>query len=195
MPRLFKLTRRLALLSLAVTPPLAAHAQAADVTAALARLPPDLAEKLTARPDRWLAVALEAIHGHGQGGAVTQADLDRALALDRAFFRARALQPLLEADLDNDAAVTRDEAAARAAMLGLAGRVRLMRLQAEADADGDGTASAAELRDAAEVAALAGSEGAEAALRASLLSLDLDGDARLSLIEVETIATALQDPG
>ena len=28
--------------------------------------------------------------------------VDRALALDRAFFRARALRPLLEADLDFD---------------------------------------------------------------------------------------------
>lgn len=194
MPSLSRLTRHLALLPLIVLP-LSAQAQSVDVTAALARLPPDLAEKVAARPDRWRAVALEAIHGHGQDGAVTQADLDRALAIDRAFFRARALQPLLEADLDNDAAVTRDEAAARAGTLGLAGRVRLMRLQAEADADGDGTASAAELRDAAEAAALSGGEGGEAALRASLLALDLDGDGRLSVTEVETIAAALQEPG
>jgi hypothetical protein len=177
------------LVSLLVAGP--AAAQSRSVTEALAALPPDLAERIAARPDRWRDMALGMVHGHGRDGALVQADLDRAAALDRAFFRARALQPLMEADLDNDGAVTLAEASARAGVLGLTGRTRLMLTQAEADGDGDGTATASELRAHAEAAALESGQGAEAALAATLMGLDLDGDGRLTLAEVTQVADAL----
>lgn len=168
-----------------------AAAQTRSVTEALSALPPDLAERIAARPDRWRDMALGMVHGHGRDGALVQADIDRAAALDRAFFRARALQPLMEADLDNDGAVTLAEASARAAVLGLTARARLMLTQAAADGDGDGTATASELRAHAEAAALDAGQGAEAALAAGLMGLDLDGDGRLTLAEVAQVADAL----
>jgi len=173
----------------------AALAQEQSVAEALANLPLDMADRISARPDRWRDVALGVIHGHGSAGAVVQADLDRVAALDRAFFRARAIQPLMECDLDNDGAVTRAEAAARAAVLGVTARSRLMLMQGAADADGDGTATAAELRDQAEAAALQAGQGAEAAQIAALMGLDLDGDGRLTLTEVERIAATLREAG
>ena len=156
----------------------AALAQARGVTEALAALPPDVAERIAARPDRWRDLALGMVHGHGRDGALVQADIDRASALDRAFFRARALHPLMEADLDNDGAVTLAEASARAGVLGLTGRRRLMLTQAAADGGGDGTATTVELRAFAEAAALDATTGAEAAMTAALMGLDLDGDGR-----------------
>lgn len=170
-------------------------AQARSVAEALATLPPDLADRIAARPDRWRDMALGMVHGHGRDGALVQADLDRAVALDRAYFRARALQPLMEADLDNDGAVTLAEAAARGAVLGLTGRTRLMLTQAAADTDGDGTASASELRAHAEAAALQAGQGAEAAMAAALMALDLDGDGRLTLAEVAQVADSLAAVG
>jgi hypothetical protein len=172
-----------------------AAAQARSVTAALAALPPDLAERIAARPDRWRDLALGMVHGHGRDGALMQADIDRAAALDRAFFRARALQPMVEADLDNDGAVTLAEASARGAVLGLTGRTRLMLTQATADGDSDGTATAAELRAYAETAASEATMGAEAAMAAALMGLDLDGDGRLTLAEVAQVADTLAEVG
>lgn len=171
------------------------QAQTRSVAEALATLPPDLAERIAARPDRWQEMALGMIHGHGRDGALVQADLDRAAALDRAYFRARALQPLMEADLDNDGAVTQAEAAARGAVLGLTGRTRLMLTQGIADADGDGTATAPELRAHAEAAAMQAGQGMGAAEAASLMALDLDGDGRLTVAEVAAVASALGQAG
>lgn len=181
------------LLSLVLAGP--AAAQTRSVAEALATLPPEVAERIAARPDRWRDMALGMVHGHGSNGALVQADLDRAVALDRAFFRARALQPLMEADLDNDGAVTVTEAAARAGVLGLTGRMRLMLSHASADGDADGTATADELRAYAEAAALQAGQGAEAALAAALMGLDLDGDGRLTLAEVAQVADTLAQAG
>lgn len=172
-----------------------AAAQSRSVAEALATLPPAVAERIASRPDRWRDMALGMVHGHGRDGALVQADIDRAAALDRAFFRARALQPLMEADLDNDGAVTLAEASARAGVLGLTGRTRLMVTQAAADGDSDGTATAVELRAYAEAAALESTTGAEAAMAAALMGLDLDGDGRLTLAEVAQVADTLAEAG
>ncbi|MEY4984417.1 MAG: hypothetical protein RIR62_2683 [Pseudomonadota bacterium] len=182
------------LLALPLSLPLTLPA-AAQSLPALAALPPELAERIAARPDRWRAAALGAVWGHGSDGAVTQADLDRAAALDRAFFRARALAPLMQADLDNDGALTVAEAAARGGRLAAPDRAELMMAQAVADADGDGTASAAELRAMAEAEALRAGGGAEAAMVAALMAFDADGDARLTVAEVEAAFAAMEAAG
>lgn len=161
----------------------------------LATLSPDLAERIAARPDRWRDTALSMIHGHGAGGAVTQVDLDRVAALDRAFFRARALAPMMQADLDNDGAVTVAEAAARAGRLSAEQRAALMMAQAAADGDGDGTASAPELRAMAEAEAARAGQGGEAEQIASLMAFDADGDGRLTLAEVDAAFAAMEGAG
>lgn len=167
-------------------------ATAQDVgSPALSGLPPELAERIAARPDRWRDAALTMIHGHGTGGALTQADIDRAAALDRAFFRARALQPMMQADLDNDGAVTLDEAFARAGRLAAGPRAALMMAHATADGDGDGTASAAELRRMAEAEAASAADGADAQMTSALMAFDADSDGRLTVAEVVATHAAL----
>lgn len=176
---------------------LATPAAAQEVTpqAALATLPPELAELVSARPARFADGAADTILSHGQDDALTAADVDRAIALDRAYFRARALRPFLEADLDADGSVTRDEARARAAILSAESRARLLRQHGQADMDADGTLSAAELADHATAeAARAVSSGDEAMMRA-ILAFDLNGDGRATLDEVETAAAALSQDG
>lgn len=165
--------------------PAAAIPQEDLVAGALARVPQAVVAGLRRDPARFRTEVLEVIFGRGSGGAITAVEVERALALDRAVARARAMRPLLESDLDGDGVVTQDEAMARGAVLAAAGRARLLLVQVTADADGDGRVSAAEMQaHAAAEAARAISAPEEARMRA-ILSLDLDGDARVTAAEVD----------
>ena len=96
---------------------------------------------------------------------------------------------------DKALTLTAQEAAARGTRLAAPDRAELMMAQAMADADGDGTASAAELRAMAEAEALRASGGAEAAMVAALMAFDADGDARLTVAEVEAAFAAMETAG
>lgn len=179
-------------LTLLATP---ATAQDNAVQTALASLPKPVADRIIADPARFATRALDMIHAHGGASGLSAEDADRALALDRAFFRARALRPLLEADLDFDGTIAADEIAARAAVLGADGRARLMRTHMAADTDGDGSLSAAELRTGAEAAAQSGVSDREVAEARAILAFDLDGDGRTTAAEIATTTAALADGG
>ncbi len=187
-------------LTLLAPPLLAPPAVAQDGTpqTALASLPTPMADRITADPARFANRALDMIHmihGHGRDGALTAADVDRALALERAFVRARALRPMHEADLDNDGAISADEITARAAILGADGRARLMRAHADADSDGDTSVSATELRAAADAAARSAvSNRVEAEARA-ILAFDLNADGRVIPAEITSSMAALAQAG
>lgn len=172
-----------------------AVAQEGAVGVALASLPKPEADRILADPARFGSRAMDMIYAHGAAGGVTAADVERVLALDRAFFRARALRPMLEADLDFDGAVTGDEIMARASVLGADGRARLMRGFGAADGDGDGTLSAAEVRAGAEAAARDAVTERDVADARAVLAFDLDGDGRVTAAEIATAMAALADPG
>ena len=179
-------------LTLLATP---ATAQDSAVQTALASLPTPVADRIVADPARFAARAMDMIHAHGGAGGLTSADVDRALALDRAFFRARALRPMQEADLDADGSVTADEIAARAAVLGADGRARLMRAHTAADTDADGNVSATELRAGAEAAAQSGVSDRDVADARAILAFDLDGDGRTTAAEIAAATATLAEGG
>ena len=176
---------------------LAAPATAQEVTPqqALAALPPDIAERIAARPDRFAAMAGDLILAHGTGDAVTGADIDRALSLDRAYFRARALRPFLESDLDADGTVTGDETRARAAILGADGRARLIRAHIRADTDADGSLSPEEIAAQAQADTARALTPEDEGMARAILAFDLNGDGRAALAEIETAAAALSADG
>lgn len=153
-------------------------------------LSPDLAEVILARPDRFADLAADLIHGHGTGGAITPAAIETAIALDRAFFRTRALRPFHEADLDADGRITTPELAARAATLSPPARARLMRDLAAADADADGTLSPPELSAHAEAAVTRASRPMDEALLRAVAAFDADADGQASLVEIARILPA-----
>lgn len=183
----------LALLALLTAPapyPALAQEAAAPPTLVLpASLPPEVAEAILARPDRFADLAADLIHGHGTGGAIAPAAIETAIALDRAYFRARALRPFLEADLDADGTLQAPEIAARAATLSTTGRARLMRQQTDADADSDGTITPAELSRHAEAAVARASRPQDEALLRAVAIFDANADGTASLAE---IAQAMQ---
>lgn len=175
---------RLFLLLLLATP-----AMAQDLP--LDTLPPDVAERIAARPDRFADMALDLIHGHGQGGAIDAAAIDRAIALDRAFFRARAIRPFLESDLDGDGTPTAAEVAARADTLSTPARIRLMRDWDAADADADGSLSPSELRGHAQTAAARAVSPEDEALMRAIPAFDADADGRVTPAEIRQAADAM----
>jgi hypothetical protein len=175
----------------------ATPALAQDITpqAALALLPADVAEAIAARPARFAEQSADMILSHGQDDAVTADDIDRALALDRAFFRARALRPFLEADLDADGTITRAEIRARAGVLGADGRARLLRQHGQADIDGDGALAPGELSAHAQAASEQALTPEDAAMARAILAFDLDADGRVTLSEMQAAAAALSPDG
>jgi hypothetical protein len=170
---------------LALAPP----ALAQEAAPLPATIPAEVAEAILARPDRFATMAADLINGHGTGGAITPAAIDTAIALDRAFFRTRALRPFLESDLDADGSITPPEAAARAATLSANGRARLMRQMAAADANADGTLTPAELRTHAEAEVARASRPLDEGLLRATAAFDSNADGRT---EFDEIARALE---
>jgi hypothetical protein len=171
--------RALFLLSLLSLP-----AAAQQVPSLPASLSPDVAEVILARPDRFADLAADLIHGHGAGGAITPAAIETAIALDRAFFRTRALRPFHESDLDADGRITAAEVTARAAALSAPARARLMRDLAAADADADNILSPAELATHAEAAVARASRPLDEALLRAVAAFDDNADGQSSLSEI-----------
>ena len=170
--------------------------EAGPIPAALpATLLPEVAEAILARPDRFADMAADLIHGHGTGGAITPAAIETAIALDRAFFRTRALRPFHESDLDGDGTITAPEAAARAATLSAPGRARLMRDHAAADADADGTITPAELSLHAGAQVARALRPLDEGLMRATAAFDADGNGQTALAEITRALQALSDSG
>ena len=181
--------RALFLVALLATPAVAQEASLLP-----ASLPAEVAEAIIARPDRFADLAADLIHGHGSGGAITPAAVETAIALDRAFFRTRALRPFHESDLDADGGITPPEAAARGNTLSAPGRARLMRQFGAADADADGTLSPAELRTHAEAEVARASRPLDEGLLRAIATFDANADGQTSLAELTRALEALTRP-
>ena len=153
-----------------------------------AAVPAKLAKRLAANPEAVLDAAGDLIHGYGQAGRIDRQGILQAVALDRAATRARAMVPLLAADLDADGRVTGAEMAAVAGAADAAYRGRLIGAQGKADGDGDGTVTQAEAFAWAQAEATRRVDAGDEARLLAYLTLDLDGDGYLTLPEVETAA-------
>lgn len=168
---------------------------AADAASLAARLPAPVLKRLRAAPDRFLAEALALIYASGSTEGATEADLAGHIALQRAGLRAKEMRRLLAGDLDNDGAVTADELETLAAAQSAEARGALRMTAAAADGDGDGTISAVELRAQAQVAALKKLPEAEALAVTALIAFDLDGNDRVTALEITQSVTILTAQG
>lgn len=155
-------------------------------------VPGRLAARLVANPDAVAAAVSDLIHGFGDGVAVDRAAIARSVAMDRARARARALLPVLAADLDGDGQVAADEGRAVAAAAPARARGQLVRALQAADADSDGTILADEAFRWAEGQARLRIDAEDEARLMAYLTLDLNGDGRLMLDEVAQAADAAQ---
>lgn len=153
-------------------------------------------EKAMARdPDRFAARMTDLIAGFGGPDGLTAAGIEDHIALERATGRASALRRMLAMDLDADGALDGDELAVTQRAASAQGRGRLERQFRAADLDGDGRVDAAEMTADARAAGLRALGEEEATMLRALLSLDRDGNAALSVDEIEAAAAAASEAG
>jgi hypothetical protein len=146
-------------------------------------------EKAMARdPDRFAARMVDLIAGFGGPDGLTAAGIEDHIALERAAGRASALRRMLAMDLDADGAVDGDELAVTQRAASAQGRGRLERQFRAADLDGDGRVDAGEMAANARAAGLRALGEDEARMLRALLTLDRDGNAAVSVDEIETAA-------
>lgn len=178
----------------------AAHVLAQDapepdapvLPAALSGVDPGLAKRLQRDAADVVADGMTLVLGYGTDGAIDRAGIERAIAVDRARQRATILRRLIEADLDADGRVTGAEIAVIAAAAEARYRGRVMMAHTAADTDADGTVTPDEARLAAQAFAMDRVSDADAARVLALMGLDLDGDGRLTMAELDMVARLMQ---
>lgn len=186
----------------------AAHAQEAgvaspqtDVVTApgvaelIQSMPAKRLKALRATPDGFLEDAAEVIYASGTDGQIDAAGLEAFIAVRRAEVRARAIGFFLAADMDNDGAISGDEATLYAGTLPSRRRGDLRWGFDLADKDADKSLTMAELRVHAEdVAVKVMDETAAAGVR-SLILFDLDRNGAVAMDEVVTAVSSLVEKG
>ncbi|MFM2391016.1 MAG: hypothetical protein RLZZ437_2571 [Pseudomonadota bacterium] len=173
----------------------AAEDEAAVMPAALSGVDGALAKRMQRDMGDVAADAMTLILGYGRDGAIDRAGIETWLAVERAVARAQVMRRMIEADLDADGTVTAAEIAviAGAAEAGIRGRI--MQNHALADSDGDGAVSAPEAAARAQGFAMDEVSEGDAARAMALMGLDMDGDGRLTLAEVDRAAQLMAAGG
>lgn len=153
-------------------------------------------EKAMARdPDRFVARMTDLVAGFGGVDGLTAAGIEDHIALERAAGRASALRRMLAMDLDADGALDEGELAVTQRAASAQSRGRLERQYRAADLDGDGRVDADEMAEDARAAGLRALGEEEASMLRALLSLDRDGNAALTVDEIEAAAAAVPEAG
>lgn len=148
-------------------------------------LPEAVKKRIARGPEAYLAQMTRLIGGFGTVKGLNAEGIARYVAVERAAARADALRELMVADLDADGVVTAAEADGVMQVLSARGRGAFLLTFTAADADGDGRAGPEELRAAADRAAEARLADAAAAQLQAVLAFDADGDAAVSLRELQ----------
>lgn len=173
--------------------------QGAKITGAMepaelaARLPEGLLDKVRANPFSFIENAAEMVAAYGSDGGLGPEGIEWMIADTRAEVRAQAVRQFMEADLDNDQAITRVEVDKRMVLLSQGKKGKLDLAWRGADGDADGRVVAAEINDYAEGAALSKLSEEKANLLRAYMLLDLNGDGSLHMEEVIASTAALQD--
>jgi len=164
----------------------------ADVIAATNAVPAATVKRMRSAPDRFVQEAGRLIYGYGQAGAIDAPDLARYVALQRATTRARTLRSFLDADLDNDGAVSGDEIAARADTLAANARGRLRFAHQSADLNRDGSVSWDEMRDLAQLDAMVTMSAEDEAVVLGFMGFDTDKNGQVTVSEVQAMLDLFQ---
>ncbi|WP_137110562.1 hypothetical protein [Rhodobacter sp. SY28-1] len=146
-------------------------------------------------PDRFAPRVTDLIAGFGGPEGLTAAGIEDHIELERAAARASSLRRMLAMDLDADGALDARELAVTQRAASASGRGRLERQFRAADLNGDGRIDTGEMAADARAAALRALGEEEATMLRALLSLDRDGNAALSVDEIEAAAALAAQAG
>lgn len=163
-----------------------------DTTGLTSSLPEATLKRLRTAPAKLVEDMTALILGFGDGERIDAAGIERFIAAERARSRAREIERLLQADLDDDGAVSRAEAAVVIATQSAGARARLHLAQRAADADGDGSADRDEITAAARARSLEDLSEADAENIRAAIWFDLDGDGYVTLAEVIAAVKEMQ---
>ncbi|MBA3909323.1 MAG: hypothetical protein C0524_05415 [Rhodobacter sp.] len=139
------------------------------------------------------AMAEDVIAGFGGPDGLTPDGIEDHVALARAVARAEAMRRLLAIDLGNDGSVDRNELEVTQRAASAAARGRLERQFASADTNGDARIDPAEIRANGHIAALRAMSETDVELLRALITLDLGGDGAVSLQELRTALSRLDE--
>jgi hypothetical protein len=159
--------------------------EAVVMPAALAGVDGALAKRMQRDMGDVAEDAMTLILGYGTGGGIDRAGIETWLSVERATARAQVMRRIIEADLNADGTVTAAEIAVIAGAAEARLRGRIMQNHALADADGDGAVSGPEAAARAQAFAMERVSEGDAARALALMGLDMDGDGRLTLAEVD----------
>jgi hypothetical protein len=159
--------------------------EAVAMPAALAGVDGALAKRMQRDMDDVAEDAMTLILGYGTGGGIDRAGIETWLSVERATARAQVMRRIIEADLNADGTVTAAEIAVIAGAAEARLRGRIMQNHALADVDGDGAVSGPEAAARAQAFAMERVSEGDAARALALMGLDMDGDGRLTLAEVD----------
>lgn len=166
----------------------------ADDAGMLRSAPEEMATRLRSAPETFLRNAARLIHGYGTADGIDAAGIEGYIALTRARVRARAITPLLAADLNGDGKIGRDEMLAVAATLAARARGNLRIDFDLGDKNSDGLLPLDELRAFGQAKAIADLTEEETQRLMGLLVFDSDGNGWTTMPEVEAgVARILDD--
>lgn len=163
-----------------------------DVSKIMRRIPEATLKRLRKFPDRFIEEMASLIYGYGGGLGIDLAGIDRFIAMDRADVRAREVRRLMVGDLDNDLVVSLVEIKALmgAKRAGMRGRL-LLKFKA-ADRNHDNAASAAEIRDFAQMRAMERVSHDDEKRLYGLMGFDLDENGWVEMEEIILMMEALR---
>ena len=163
-----------------------------DAVALAKSLPEPVLKRLRRNPAAFIAASAEAMSGFGGKAGLDAGAIDRLVAIDRARTRAREVERLLRADLDNDAVIAKAEFDALMGATSGGSKAKLTVAWQQSDLDHDDKVDAAELNAYAQTAALAVVSQGDADGWRALLHFDLDASGFVEIDEVIAAVAALQ---
>ena len=155
-------------------------------------LPEPVLKRLRRNPASYIAAAAEAISTYGGKAGLDAAAIDRFVAIDRAKVRAREVERLLRADLDNDTVIVKAEFETLMGIATGGSKVRLTKAWQQSDLDHNDKVDAAELNAYAQSVALSEVSEVDADGWRALLLFDLDASGFVRIDEVIAAVATLQ---
>ena len=163
-----------------------------DALALAKTLPEMVLKRLRRYPASFIAASADAILTYGGKAGLDAGAIDRLVAVDRAKVRAREVERLLRADLDNNLKITKAEFEVMVAVTSAGFKGKLDLAWRQADQDANRSVDTTELNAYAQSVAVSEVSDLDAQGWRALLLFDLDASGFVEIDEVIAAVAALQ---
>ncbi len=164
----------------------------ADAVVLAKNLPEAVLKRLRRYPASFIAAAADAILTYGGKAGLDAGAIDRLIAIDRAKVRAREIERLLRADLDNDLLISKAEFDILVAVTSAGSKGKLDLAWRQADQNANRSVDTKELNAYAQSIAVSEVSDLDVDGWRALLHFDLDASGFVEIGEVIAAVAALQ---